>query len=94
MNKKTKEVKRETIQEFMNRFDCVFSMSTESGFTNIAFEKDYKGEVQMVVKFFDDEGNSIDSQDSGVPFKEVEKASDFINGYKEMQLDNYSRELN
>lgn len=91
MNKKNIK-KVETIQEFMNRFDCSFSMSTKSGFTNIAFEKNYKDEVGMVVKFFNDEGNEISSEE-GIPYEEVEKASDFIKGYKEMRLNDYSSEV-
>lgn len=88
MNKKI-EPKKETFSEMMKRFDCCLSMSTGSGWTNISFEKDFKDNVQMVVKFFDDEGRPLTDEcgDGGVPIEEVTKVAEFIKALKELRLE-------
>lgn len=90
-----KEVKKESMGEFMKRYNAVFSINTRSGFTNVCFEKDYKENIQMVVKFFDDEGRPLTDEDGdgGVPIEEVIKAAQFVKEIKEMQLENFTKEV-
>lgn len=89
-----KEVKKETMGEFMKRYNAVFSISTRSGFTNVCFEKDYKDNIQMVVKFFDNEGRALTDEegDGGVPIEEVTNVAQFIKELKEMKLEEFTKE--
>lgn len=94
MNPK-KEVKKETLGEMMERFDVVFSMRTSSGFANVVFDKEYTGKIEMKVRFFDDEGNSLQDEcgDGGVPIEEFEKVAKFIQAIKEMKLPEYEKKV-
>lgn len=94
MNKKEVE-KKETMSEFMKRFDAVFSLSVREGWANVCFEKEYNGEIVMKVRFFDDEGRSLQDEDGdgGVPIETLEKVANFLKGLKEMQFTETQRKL-
>lgn len=92
MNPK-KEEKKETLSELMCRSDVAFSMRSGDGWANISFEKDYKGNIEMLVKFFNEDGNPLQDEygDGGVPVEEVEKIAKFITAIKEMKLPEYEK---
>ena len=87
MNKNI-EPKKEEFGAMMKRYDCAFSISTSTGWTNVCFEEDFKGNLQMVVKFFDEEGRPLTDEcgQGGVPIEDVTKVSNFIKDIKELRL--------
>ena len=93
MNKKI-EPKKESLGELMLRYNAVFSLNTDSGYANVDFEKDFNGRVDMIVKFFDEDGRSLTNEycDGGVPVDEITKVANFIKDIKEMKLPEYIKE--
>lgn len=95
MIKNKPEVKKENFSQIMERFGAVISISTREGFTNICFTKDFKENVVMGVKFFDDEGRPITDEfgDEMVPIETVTAAHEFIKTLGDLSLDQMSRDI-
>lgn len=93
MHKKIEE-KKERMDEFMARFDAVFSLSVDDGWVNVAFDKDHNGKIETVVRFFDEDGNPLQDEygSGGVPVHSITKVSEFIKGLSEMRLADYSKD--
>lgn len=77
----------------MEKNKAVFSISTQSGWTNVVFEKDHTGKIETKVRFFDDKGNQLQDEfgDGGVLIEEVTQVAKFMEGMKEMRLEDYSK---
>lgn len=82
--------KKTSLPETMKKYGGMFSIELESGFAHMKYEEDYKGRVELVVEWLNDEGY-VEEDGHPVPFNDIERVANFMRELKEMRLQDYAK---